>query len=83
MGGGGWLGSQGMGHGVGIFNDPFLPGEGIFESFFAWHALGSIERFKVLQDRSYWKLYFQNQKGHQVENVQEMLNFQEAFNPRW
>ena len=23
------------GHGVGIFNDPFLQGEGIFESFFA------------------------------------------------
>ena len=22
-------------HGVGIFNDPFLPEEGIFESFFA------------------------------------------------
>ena len=66
-------------HGVGIFNDPFLPGEGIFESFFAWHTLGSIERFKILQDQSYCKLYFQNQKVHQVEIVHEMFNFQEAF----
>jgi len=41
-----------------------------------------FRNFTVLQDQSYWKLYFQNQKVHQVENVQEMFNFQEALNPR-
>ena len=68
--------------GGGGVTDPFLLGEGIFESFFARHALGSIERFKILQDQSNWKLYFQNQKLHQVESMQEIFNFQEAFNSR-
>ena len=41
-----------------------------------WDQLNVL---RYLQDQSYCKLYFQNQKVHQVEIVHEMFNFQEAF----
>lgn len=58
-----------VGLGVGHLNVLVLPGEEIFESFFVRRALGSIERFNIVQYQSNWDLYFQNRKLHQVENV--------------
>ena len=77
MGGGGRTG-----HDLIVFVGPsvkhqnFLafPG-GIFESFFARHALASTtcKRFKILWYQSKRKLYFKNGKLHQVENLQRGL----------
>ena len=54
-----------VGLGVGHLNVLVLPGEEIFESFFARRALGSIARFNILQYQSNWELYFQNRKLYQ------------------
>ena len=63
------------GPGVGHLTDLALLGEGIFASFCAQHALGSIKRFKIFQYQCKGKLYFQNKKHHKVEIVQRALIF--------
>ena len=78
-----WLGNQGMGEDLIVFagswaghlTDLVLLGEGIFASFCAQHALGSIKRFKIFQYQCKGKLYFQNKKHHKVEIVQRALIF--------
>ena len=64
---------------VGHLTDLVLLGEGIFASFCTQHALGSIKHFKILQYQSKGKLYFQNQKHHQVKIVQRALIFKRTL----